>query len=129
MIKKKHGCGRCRMQVSKTPWQQRQTTRTRALFDEDEAEQDEQPPGTVGLFFYNLRQSFRDVGGLLAYKYFNWRKARETLFQSCCSSLKVRLQLSNLFTSSLSAADIAEYVAHTCSVSLRSPNVLSPTEP
>ncbi len=69
------------MQVSKTPWQQRQTTRTRALFDEDEAEQDEQPPGTVGLFFYNLRQSLRDVGGLLAYKYFNWRKARKPCFK------------------------------------------------
>ena len=81
MVKKKHGCGRCRMQVSKTPWQQRQTTRTRALFDEDEAEQDEQPPGTMGSFFYNLRQSFRDVGGPLAYKYFNWRKARVTVFK------------------------------------------------
>ena len=67
--------GRCSAQLPKTTWQERQATRISAIFDEDEQESSE-PRGTVGSGMAALRQKFRDAGGLLAYKYFNWRKAR-----------------------------------------------------
>ena len=69
--------GRCSAHLPKTTWQERQATRISAIFDEDEQESSE-PQGTVGSGMAALRQKIRDAGGLLAYKYFNWRKVRCT---------------------------------------------------
>lgn len=80
--------GRCRTQVPKRPWQERQTERVRALFDDDD--QDYAPEGTLGSLVASLRHRVQDAGGLLAYKYFNWRKARRGSLLAvsrcaCCS--------------------------------------------
>ena len=71
----------CSVQLPKTPWQERQATRISAIFDEDEQESTE-PRGTLGSAMTALRQKVRDAGGLLAYKYFNWRKVRFTRWTS-----------------------------------------------